>query len=330
MIIDWQHHFRPGGIPVGMRKLQAGQPTSPPGSGHFGHFRPEAYELNNHLKFMDNAGIDIAVLSADGCITLEECKIADDAFASIMKQYPSRFVGLASCVPTIGPESLEELDRAIDVLGLKGIYIDAQIEGCNLDDDILLPFYEKVSRLDVPIFVHIRGTRYGYEAFEKAKYNLGVTLGTMVMDLSATARIILGGILAKFPELKFVISHMGGGISAIKERLVRYIDTWGNTFWTDLGGTPPFDEPLAESFNEHFNRLYFDMAGYEGGMNAVKCALTTISPERLIFGTDYPLNFTNNPKAARNYIENIKKLSLPQASIEAILDGNAAKLLNIK
>jgi len=46
-------------------------------------------------------------------------------------------------------------------------------------------------------------------------------------------------------------------------------------------------------------------------------------------GTDYPPNFTDAPKAARNYIDNIRKLELPSASIEAMLHGNAAKLLGI-
>jgi predicted TIM-barrel fold metal-dependent hydrolase len=187
-----------------------------------------------------------------------------------------------------------------------------------------------VSQLDIPIFVHIAGTRHGYEAFEvEADFNLEVTLGTMVLDLNATLRIILGGVLTRFPGLKFVIAHMGGGISAIKERCVRYVDAWGRDFWLDLGGTPPFDEPFGENFTEHFNQLYFDMAGYEGGMNAVRCALTTINPERLLFATDYPFNFTHEPQEVRNYIENIRKLDLPSKSIELILGGTAAKLLRL-
>ena len=71
------------------------------------------------------------------------------------------------------------------------------------------------------------------------------------------------------------------------------------------------------------------MAGFEGRMNAVKCALTTISPDRLVFGTDYPPNFTEDSEGAKKYIESIKNLDLPKNSIDAMLGGNAAKVLKI-
>jgi len=284
---------------------------------------------------MDAAGIDIAVLSTSRCNTLEECIIADDALGKIMKEYPDRFVGLARCIPTLGDESLKELDRAINELGLKGVCIDAQIEAHNLDAEILWPFYKKVSPLDVPIFVHIGGTREGFEAYnaKDSPYSLQPSLGVMALDQSATVRIILGGVLAKYPDLKFVIAHMGGGIAAIKDRVVMNLDHFGSRVWgmpggTPLGGTPPFEEPYGENFTKYFNMLYFDMAGYEGRMNAVQCALVTIDPERLLFATDYPANFSDAQKV-REYIENIRKLDLPAESIELMLGGTAAKLLNL-
>ncbi len=98
---------------------------------------------------------------------------------------------------------------------------------------------------------------------------------------------------------------------------------------SEKGGVPPFGEPYEENFNRYFNQIYFDMAGSEGGMNTVKCVLTAISTQRLLFGTDYPPNFTDNPRLARDYINNIRKLDLPADSAEAMLGMNAAKLLGI-
>ena len=128
---------------------------------------------------------------------------------------------------------------------------------------------------------------------------------------AATARLILGGVLAAFPDLKFVISHTGGGIASILDRIERYVDVWGDRFWTELGGTPPFEEPYGESFRKNFDKIFFDLAGFEGRMNAVKCALTTISPDRLVFGTDYPYNFTKDPDGVKRYIDNIEGFVLP-------------------
>ena len=71
------------------------------------------------------------------------------------------------------------------------------------------------------------------------------------------------------------------------------------------------------------------MAGREIGMDTVKCALTNISPERLVFGTDYPPNFINDPIGTRTYIEKIRQLNLDKELIEAMLSTNAMKLLSI-
>lgn len=327
MIIDWEHHFIPQEIYERRHSGKAlGQPVYERGKV-VAHTLAQSYQIDKHLEFMDTAGIDVAVLSHKG-MSVEDCKIIAEGYASLMTQYPNRFVGLAPCIPTIGDEALKELDKAINVLGLKGVVIHSQIEGTLLDAEQLYPFYSMVSKLDIPIFVHITTAPIGYEAFD-ANYNLDATLAREFDIANAVARVILGGVLTKFPDLKFAFGHMGGGISAVKERLVRYVDVWGHGFWSDMGGTPPFGEPFGENFDNYFNTIYFDMAGYEGGMNAVKCALTTISPERLLFATDYPPNFTDDPQAARNYIDNIRKLGLSPASTEAILGGNAAKLLNI-
>ena len=52
----------------------------------------------------------------------------------------------------------------------------------------------------------------------------------------------------------------------------------------------------------------------------------TISPKGLLFATDYPYNFTHDPQeSVREYIENIRKLDLPQDNIDGMVgDLNSA------
>ena len=327
MIIDWQHHFAPKDI---YEKHQGKSKTPVYQNGKVvAHAQPFMHQVEKHLEFMDTVGIDVAVVSTTTVTDLEDCKSISNAYAKLMNEYPTRFVGLALCVPTQGDSALRELDRAINELGLRGVVIRPQIEGTPLDSERLYPFYEMVAEFRVPIFVHVTRAPNGYEALE-ANYNLNVTLTREFDIANAVYRIILGGILAKFPDLKFAFAHMGGGISALKERMVSYLDVWGERVWTEMGGTPPFGKPFAENFNRYFDKIYFDMAGFEGGMNAVKCALTTISPSNLLFGTDFPHNFTNDFKAARNYIENIRKLDLSSESLEAMFGLNAAGLLGLE
>ena len=331
MIVDWQHHYCPPEIlrSRGGKRLEPGSPIYNEKGQVMAHFQPDLYDIDRHLHFMDAAGIDVAVLSMPGCRNVNESRMVNDAFGHLMKAHPDRFVCLAACLPTRGEEALEELERAVKKIGLRGVSIDFQTDGHHLDSEILWPFYDTIEKCQVPIFVHIAGTREGFEGLFSDKYNLWTTLGTMVIDQSAAVRIIFGGVLVRFPGLAFVISHLGGGVSAIRERFIRYLDSWGGGIWTELGGTPPFGEPFGRNFDEYFNRLYFDMAGYEGGMNAVKCALTTLSPQRLLFGTDYPFNFTDDASGVRKYIEDIERLDLPEKSIQGMLGKNAARLLGL-
>ncbi len=327
MIIDWQHHLQSEEI----YKKVGGKPGKPIiKDGKVGlHQFPESYQVDKHLEFMDSAGIDMAVLSST-LDSVEECKIVDDLYIKLMKEYPKRFAGLPPCIPTRSEAALKELERGLK-LGLKGVVISPQNDGEPLDSRKLWPFYKKIIQFNVPIFVHITNIPIGYPAMD-ASYNLNVTM-TREFDVAANAaRLILGGVLVEFPDLKIVMAHMGGGISVLLKRIERYVGKYGEAFWTELGGKPPFGEPYKENFEKYFNKIYFDMAGYEegvSGMNVVKCALTTINPQQLLFGTDYPYEFTRVPEMANKYIENIKKLDLPPATINGILGDTAAKLLGI-
>jgi predicted TIM-barrel fold metal-dependent hydrolase len=325
MIIDFEHHYTPYDI----WKKRGGKPGevvrmfSPDGR----ELRPlddASHDIQLHLKNMDIAGIDMAVLT--GTIdNLEEARFFNDECAKVVKEYPKRFTGFASTMPLEGKRAFDELERAIKKLDLRGVMITAQVDGHPLDSREMWPFYKKVSEMRIPIFVHVSLAAGGFDAC-KAPYDLNRTV-VREFDLAlATARICLGGVLEEFPDLTFIMAHFGGGISSIKERLDRYIGYWGAKFWS---GKPLISEPYAERFNEHFNKVYFNMAGREIGMETVKCALTNISPRRLLFGTDYPPNFVNDPIGMKTYIEKIRQLDLDKESIEAMLGTNGMTLIGL-
>jgi predicted TIM-barrel fold metal-dependent hydrolase len=93
---------------------------------------------------------------------------------------------------------------------------------------------------------------------------------------------------------------------------------------------------LPKPFADYFDRLYFDMAGFEGSPIALRCAMEGIKPERMVFATDYPQNFNNNdPKIGKNvdgiraYIAEIQNLSLDPRIKNDMLGGTAARLLRV-
>jgi predicted TIM-barrel fold metal-dependent hydrolase len=326
-VIDVEHHLEPrevwekrGGKP-GQLVLQ----RAPDGS----IIRPlddSTHDIDIHLKNMDIAGIDMAVLSGTEVDSVEEARVFNNHFASVIKQHPKRFSALATTLPLGGKPALDELERAIKELGLKGVLMNAQVHELPLDSRELWPFYEKASELKAPIFVHPSIRVTGFAAC-KAPYDLFRTIGREFDLALATFRLCAGGVMEDFPDLKVIVAHFGGGFSSIKERMDRYIRCQGADFWN---GKPLISKPYFERYNEHFDRLYFNMAGREIGIQTTQCALTNISPGRLLFGTDYPPNFVNDGAGMKTYIHNIRQLKLDKQSIEGMLGDNAINLFGLK
>jgi predicted TIM-barrel fold metal-dependent hydrolase len=318
MIVDFEHHY----IPVELaRRLGMKTDSKVPVRQGDASVHVQLFDLDAQLRDMDRAGIDVAVQS---CIlgwdaTLDNCRLINDATAKLQRDYAGRFAGLAHLPPLEGEVALAELERAVGELGLEGATIPSQVNGFSLDAEGFRTFFERAAKLGIAVFVHPALAPKGYDLLKD--YMLPVIL-TREFDLGvAVTRLIAGGVLDRYPELKLVFSHFGGGLAGYKERIAR----------------SSYRFKLPASFDEYFDLLYFDMAGFEGSAIALRCALEGIKPERMVFATDYPQNFNNSdPKMGKGvdgigqYIEAIRKLPLEAKVIDGMLGGTAARLLNLK
>lgn len=323
MVIDFQHHY----VPVDLAKKRGlysekGEMTYlQEGGKRATTMHTRLYDLDLQLDEMAEAGIDCSVLSCllGWSAPMEECRMINDDLAKIQAKYPGKFVGLAQAPVLEGKPAVVEIDRAIRQLGLKGATITSQIDGLSLDSEKLFPLYEKVCELEAPIFVHPSLAPVGYDLLQD--YDLPRVLGREVDLTVATTRLIAGGIFDRFPNLKLVIAHFGGGIAAVKDRLLNK----GYRFGT-----------LKQPFGAYFDKLYFDLAGFEGCLPALNCALQGMRPEQLVFASDYPQDFSGvntdtgrGMKDIRAYIGAVKGLDLNAAQKDAILSGTAKRLLKI-
>lgn len=317
MVIDFEHHYIPAelGQRFGLDPTKKEAVKTRDATVH-----AQLFDLEAQIRDMDRVGIDIAVMS---CILgwdtpQENCRLINDTSARIQKEYPARFVGLAHAPILDGNAGLKELERAVEELGLKGVTISSQVNGLSLDAAEFAPFYELIKRLDVPVFVHPALAPKGYALLND--YQLPVIL-TREFDLAvAVTRLIAGGVVERYPEVQFVFAHFGGGLAGYKERIAR----------------SSYRFKLPKAFEEYFDSLYFDMAGFEGSPIALRCALEGIRPERLVFATDYPQNFNNSDprqgrsvEGVRDYIDEIRNLSLGEKIKDDMLGGTAARLLKL-
>jgi predicted TIM-barrel fold metal-dependent hydrolase len=320
MIIDFHIHYSPeelvrdklgpGGTPRTI--FVNGVPTQMP--------QRQLFALENHISSMDQAGVDVAVLSSPAGLVndVKQCHMVNDKLKWVEERFPGRFQGMAHVPPLGGEASFRELERAVFELGYKGVAIPSLIGETELDAPELRAFYRRAEELGLFIFVHPALSSPG----NYLDYDLGRSVGREFQLVLAVIRLINGGVLDEFPGLNFIISHLGGGISALMGRIEPYQDKvfWGTVEHPRHGKLP------REPFRNYLNKLYFDMGGCFGNINPVKCALVEIASENLLFGTDYPQEMRGGGPI-KKFIEQIKELPLSEKQIDGMLGENGRKFL---
>ncbi|ABO68501.1 2-amino-3-carboxymuconate-6-semialdehyde decarboxylase [Geobacillus thermodenitrificans NG80-2] len=239
---------------------------------------------------------------------LAMARIQNDFIAEVVKQYPDRFIGLGT-VPLQDVEiAIREMDRCVHELGLKGLEIGTNVNGANLDDPALLPFFEMCEQWNVPLFVHPWET-LGRERMPL--HNLMYTVGMPSETALAAASLILGGVMAKFPRLKICFAHGGGSFPYILARLDQGWRVWPHLRLLDQ---PP---------SYYAKNFYFDSLVYEP-VN-IQYLIERFGHERIMMGSDYPFLLREIPPG-----EAVDRtLELTEEQHRAIFGENALRFLNM-
>jgi aminocarboxymuconate-semialdehyde decarboxylase len=220
----------------------------------------------------------------------------------------NRFVGLAS-LPMLNPmEAVEELDRAVNDLGLRGVELFTSVGGKPLDSEEFWVVYEKAAALDVPVFIHpiAPNHRAIYD-----DYGLLSVLGFPFETTHVATRLALSGVLEAIPELKLVLSHLGGTLPYLVGRIDEAYRMFEKT-----------RSNITKPPSEYLKKMYLDGASlYEPAWG---CALRLWSPEKLLMGSDYPYEWVSPYSMC---VEIVESLDIGGSEKDLILWGNAEKLL---
>jgi aminocarboxymuconate-semialdehyde decarboxylase len=204
--------------------------------------------------------------------------------------------------------TVKELQRCIEELKLKGACIGSNINGMGLDDQSLYAFYELMSDYDLPIHIHPRAPM-DRETYRD--YRLGPMIG-FEMDLCvAVVRLIMGGVMDRFPNLKFIVSHLGGAIPYLGERIQNCYEAY-----------PECQENISGPAKEYLKRFYYDTVSFFEP--ALMCAYDFVGAERMVLGSDYPHVIGDIYEA----ITSIEQLRIPQADKDMIYAGNILGLIH--
>jgi len=270
-------------------------------------------DIEAQLKVMDVAGIDLAVLSyptSDAHLKLgsisEVAHIYNDSVAKILKAYPERFIGAAVLPVDNSTDMLEELKRATDQLGFKGISLASSYNGTYLDDPMFLPIYKEAEKRHIPVFVHAQIVNP--IGFERVKDPLLTPVIEYVFDTTiSVGRLLMSDILRQYPKVKFVFAYFGGAICYLKQRFdATYQMLRSMNFVKDLQGVP----------SDYFKNIYVDTSGDTTKANFL-LALELMGPKHILWGSDWP---AKTEIAAG--IKAVKDLDISQEDKQNILGGN--------
>lgn len=268
-------------------------------------------DQGRRLEDMAKGGVDIQVLSPFlGFLSrgLDVARPHNDAMAEAVRAQPDRFIGLAA-VPMAEPDTAPvEIERAINELGLRGVEIGTNVLGQNLDDPALLPVFEKIAELDVPIFIHPLNV---LGADRLAHYGLDNLIGNVTDTAVAAASLIFGGVITRFPQLKVYLSHGGGSCPYVRGR------------WDHGWRARKMDSPVDKPPSDYLRGFYYDALTHSP--DALAFLVAWAGADHVMLGTDYPFDMGDASPVAT--IE--ANAALSDADKTAILGENAVALFNL-
>jgi predicted TIM-barrel fold metal-dependent hydrolase len=150
--------------------------------------------------------------------------VANDFVSQCAREHPDAFVGYASVDPLKGEAAIVELERAVRMLGLRGLKLHPSAQGFRPDDRAVYPVWETAQSLGVPVTVHTGTTGLG------AGMDGG---GRMKLELSRP--IHLDAVAADFPRLQIVMAHPAW---PWQDEQLAVAQHKANT-WIDLSGWSP-------------------------------------------------------------------------------------------
>jgi 2,3-dihydroxybenzoate decarboxylase len=295
------------------------------GSGPAAAFRRQAAlrlpEIDAlRLAAMDESGIDVAVLSLfqpgiqgerDTGTAIRKAKAVNDTLAERIARHSKRFSGFAA-VPLQDPRAAaDELERAVKELGFKGALINGHTLGVYLDDAGVLPFWERVAALDVPIYLHPANPTAVPEAFEGYPGLAQAMFGWAAETGGHALRLVLSGLFDRFPSLTLILGHMG-------EALPFYLWRIDSRF--------KISEPKVTLRHLPSHYIRRNIAVTTAGVFApepLRCTIDAMGLDRVLFSVDYPLE--DSDEAARF----IETAPLSEAEREAVCFRNAEHLLRL-
>ncbi len=277
------------------------------------------------IDAMDQAGIDVQVLSLfspgveqmEPSMAVEISKDANDYIAGAIKRHPTRLAGFAT-LPTAVPDTAsDELERMVKEHDFKGAIINGHTNGRYLDDEFFWPILESAEKLKVPIYLHptlppksvIEASYTGNFSQEVSTLLARNAWGWHLETALHILRIILGGVFDQYPDLQFIIGHMGEGLPFMQQRIDDSLPQ----------ETINLEHPVSTYLQKNVNYTFSGLNYNQTFLNL----FLEMGVDRIMFSTDYPFI------PMEDTMKFLDQLPVSKADKEKIAHGNAERLLRM-
>ncbi len=282
---------------------------------------PDWYVLEDfRLGPMDERGIDIAALSvnnywwyaADRDLADAIVQTHNEGLAAWCETHPDRFVALASPALQYPELAAEQVERAVNELGHRGVSVGGTVLGEAPSLPKYDPFWAKVEELGVPVFMHPNDSIYLFrEGGLPARGGQANILGNPFETTFFLSNMIFDGVFDRFPGLRVCGAHGGG-------YLLSYLGRTEVACARDNANCVNRKQP-SEYVREQImaDSMVFSSEG-------LRHLVAEMGASQVVYGSDQPFFWPDTMDLI------VEADFLSNADKEAILGGNLRRLLRIE
>lgn len=286
------------------------------GDKFFREIESNCWEPKDRIIDMSATDVDIQVLStipvlfnywAKPSEGLETARFLNDHICSCVTNHPDKFIGLGTVPLQDIDLAIKEMERCIKELKMPGIEIGSNINQLNLSDKKFDPFWEAAQDLNCSIFIHpweMMGEN------EMMKYWLPWLVGMPAETARAICSLIFGGVMEKYPNLKFAFAHGGGSFPATVGRVEHG--------WKVRPDLCAIDNPVNP--RDYLGKFWVDSLVHDEVSFDV--LLKTVGADKICVGSDYPF-----PLGEHRPGELVESMDMSVETMQKIMFKNAMNWL---
>ena len=325
-IIDFHNHYYP---PKYLDALERGPSTiritrdaaNNPVLHYPGDYNvavPGHRDIDYREQVLRESGVDTQVITLttpgthveEPVVAVRLAQLVNDAFAKVVSDKKGRFATLATLPLNDPAASVTELRRCMEQLHFRGAMLFSNVNGTALYDARFTRLHEVANELEAVLYIHPTNP-ISVEAM--TDFWLMPLVGFLFDTTLAAAGLVFSGVVEKFPDIRWVLGHLGGAIPYLAERLDR--------------GFSAFKEcrqHIVQPPSSYLKKFYYDTVNFDS--HAIELAINFAGSDHILAGSDYPHQIGSIEKM----LKSIRDLRVTEEVKARILGGNAAHLLGLQ